>query len=280
MDFIMAVTTKNVRTIMNEVLESKGTTVEKLIENIKVAKLGLIPVPQETKDAAIKGIGDVEIEIAKVINSNAGKSRQDIINALSANPNISGPLGELNKNKAIIGLPSEIKVADIANSATFNSFVSSPAQNKSNETLTATTPTPPTPTTPSTTPTLTQEQQPLKAQEEAKLKEEAQKKKTPLEKAMEELGKGNVLGAFLAILPAIPALISGGGGVASNPPASITQVTNNQTTQETNSNNPNDIALTTTTQPQTPAQNQQTTAVTPPPATPNVHPKIIAGVYK
>jgi hypothetical protein len=270
MDFIMAelktpATTDDAKKLLESAL-GNGQTVQGLLDK----------TPSIVKGNVKDGLDKTINQIVETINKDPNKTSDSIIATLKANQTITENIAALNKNKSAVGLTQDVSVDSIkpALEAFLQANKVEQAQNKSNETLTATTPTPPTPTTPSTTPTLTQEQQVLKAQEEAKLKEEAEKKKNPFAKAMEELGKRNFIGALMAILPM---LLGGGFGVADNQPAPTNQVASNPTTP---ANNPNDVALPTTTQPQTPAQNQQTTAVTPPPATPNVPPKIIAGVYK
>ncbi len=220
----------------------QGQTVEGLLKAAGLARGLVEPKVKQTIDLMVK-----------TINEDPNKTSDSIIAALKANTTITENIAGLNSNKDKVGLTQDVSVDSIkpALEAFLQANKAEQAQNKSNKTLTATTPTPPTPTTPSTTPTLTQEQQALKAQEEAKLKEEAEKKKNPLMEWIANLSKSNpLIGMIISFL--IPGLNP------SNQPDS-TNVASNPTTP---ANNPNDVALTTT-QPQTPDQNQQTTPVTP-----------------
>ncbi len=267
------VTPQDARKMMDEVLAPQGKTVQNLID--KINSYPDLVFSKKDKQAAIAGISGLEQEIANTINSNAGKSPQEIVALIEANPNISGPISQVNAKKGNLDLKNDIKVADIANSATFNSFVSSQTQAKSNEKPVEKTQT----ANPTTTP---QQENKNPATTEVKTgvtnsppnpnadinkatATEAnnntndvtttKKKKHPLIEMLESI-----------VGPGIATMIAGFFGIGNEQTPANPAVANNPT-------NSNDVALNTPTQAPTPTQNPPTTPVTPLNTPPNLQAK-------
>ena len=237
-------TTDDAKKLLESAL-GNGQTVQGLLDKTPFIVKGNV------KDGLDKTIN----QIVETINKDPNKTSDSIIATLKANQTITENIAALNKNKSAVGLTQDVSVDSIkpALEAFLQANKVEQAQNKSNETLTATTPTPPTPTTPSTTPTLTQEQQALKAQEEAKLKEEAEKKKNPLMEMLGNFAKNNPLvEMLLAILPMLGINL-----------VNQQEIATNQTTPTTPANNSNDVALAPALAPTTPTPTTVTPLPTP-----------------
>ena len=242
-------TTDDAKKLLESAL-GNGQTVQGLLDKTPIFVRGNV------KDGLDKTIN----QIVETINKDPNKTSDSIIATLKANQTITENIAALNKNKSAVGLTQDVSVDSIkpALEVFLQANKVEQAQNKSaevpnNTTQLAPSPNPATTTaTPAPTPApqITASQT---AEQQATAAAEAEKKKNPLAKAIEEIKKGNLMGALMAILPM---LLGGALGGAD------TQVASNPTTP---ANNSNDVALAPAPTPAPTISNQ----VTPPAPTPN-----------